>query len=293
MKTSFLYGNYVKNLHDKFIRRLDDIEAEFNFDYGDEFEIAICEILRSFLPQKFGICRGFVVDSKGNTAGDDIIIYDQERFPTLKLVHRNDYARKEKIPIEAVYAYIEAKHNFAINDDPDKCVLRKAIIQCSSVKKICSQRTKTELYQNDPYLTETNRKITQIDWLPTYRNPVLGIIISRHVSNQKEKLTDENEINSLLHAIPLEMNPHFPDLIIAGRHNMLCPAYNTGEKFKSTLFMLTDKNYGADVLTRNDLSYGIGLAHLFAALDWIRLGRMPWSDILNDAKKDDYTPQNF
>ncbi|UCS95037.1 hypothetical protein KZP23_08515 [Echinicola marina] len=137
MKTSFLYGNYVKTLNDKFIRRLEDIEAEFNFDYGDEFEIAICEILRSFLPQKFGICRGFVVDSKGNTAGDDIIIYDQERFPTLKLVHRNDYSRKEKIPIEAVYAYIEAKHNILINDDPNKCVLRKAIAQCTSVKELC------------------------------------------------------------------------------------------------------------------------------------------------------------
>lgn len=293
MKAAFLYGNYVKALNDKFARRLEDIEAEYNFDYGDEFEIAVCEVLRSFLPQKFGICRGFVVDSNGNTAGDDIIIYDQERFPTLKIVDRNDYARKEKIPIEAVYAYIEAKHNIEISDDPDKCVLRKAISQCSTVKALCSQRTKMQLYQNDPYLLETQRKIPPIDWLPTYRNPVLGIIISRHVGYQAKKLTNEKEIHSLLHDIPIEMNPNCPDLIVAGQHNLLCSAYNTGTEIKSTLFMLTEKKYGFDVLTRLNLAFGIGLAHLFAAMDWVRLGRMPWSDILNDAKKDDYTPQNY
>ncbi|UCS95036.1 hypothetical protein KZP23_08510 [Echinicola marina] len=122
---------------------------------------------------------------------------------------------------------------------------------------------------------------------------MLGIIISRHIGYIKNRLTDENEIDSLLNKIPLEMNPHFPELIIAGQHNMLCPAYDTGKEIKSTLFMLTEKRYGVDVVIRNNLSYGIGLAHLFAAIDWIRLGRMPWSDILNDAKKDDYTPQNF
>ncbi|MGD2182757.1 DUF6602 domain-containing protein [Lusitaniella coriacea] len=107
---TFIYNDYVKNLHQAFSRRLDEISAEFNFDLGSEFEIAICEILRSFLPIKYGICRGFVVSAEGCVAGDDIIIFDQERFPILRPNATKAFDKKEKIPIEAVYGYIEAKH---------------------------------------------------------------------------------------------------------------------------------------------------------------------------------------
>lgn len=106
----FAYNNYVIDLNNKFQRRLDDIAADHNFDYGNEFEIAVCEVLREFLPLKYGICRGHVVSFDGNKTGDDIIIYDQERFPTLRLNRRDNFSRKENIPIEAVYAYFEAKH---------------------------------------------------------------------------------------------------------------------------------------------------------------------------------------
>lgn len=59
---------------------------------------------------KYGICRGFVVDRHGNTAGDDIITYDQELYPTLRFFDSdNQFAQKEQIPVEVVYAYIEAK----------------------------------------------------------------------------------------------------------------------------------------------------------------------------------------
>ena len=50
------------------------------------------------------------MDRHGNTAGDDIITYDQELYPTLRFLDSdNQYAQKEQIPVEVVYAYIEAK----------------------------------------------------------------------------------------------------------------------------------------------------------------------------------------
>lgn len=47
----YYYDNYVADLSRKFLSRLEDIKADYNFDLGDEFEIAICEILRTFCQQ--------------------------------------------------------------------------------------------------------------------------------------------------------------------------------------------------------------------------------------------------
>ncbi|WP_396150646.1 DUF6602 domain-containing protein [Flavobacterium sp.] len=71
----YLYDNFIIKLSEKFNRRLEEIETDFNFELGDEFEFAICDILQDLLPTKFGVTRGFVVNKDGVKAGDDIIIY--------------------------------------------------------------------------------------------------------------------------------------------------------------------------------------------------------------------------
>lgn len=38
-------------------------------------------------------------------------------------------------------------------------------------------------------------------------------------------------------------------------------------------------------MNADKLAFGIALANLFAALDWIRLNKMPWIDILNEGLK--------
>ena len=90
----------------------------YSFDYGPEFEIAVCEVLRIALPDRFGVARGYVVSADGSFAGDDIIIYEKARFPTLGLRGKDSYLKKEYIPAEAVYCYIEAKHTLHI-ESPD------------------------------------------------------------------------------------------------------------------------------------------------------------------------------
>jgi len=110
MAKEYWYSDYVKTLSDRFQSNLNTIEAEHGFDYGPEFEVAICKTLRSALPDRYGIARGFVVNAQSVKAGDDIVIFERSRFPTLRLHDRDDYSRKEYIPIEAAYCYIEAKH---------------------------------------------------------------------------------------------------------------------------------------------------------------------------------------
>ncbi|MBF0411045.1 MAG: hypothetical protein HQM10_27140 [Candidatus Riflebacteria bacterium] len=140
----YIYKNYISSLQQAFEKRLDDISVQFNFDLGQEFEVAICEILSGFLPSKFGICRGFAVSAGGVTAGDDIIIYDKERFPTLRTVTNRAFDKKDMVPIEAIYAYIEAKYTLDANN------FIKAVEQIEAVKELCSQREPVSIYQVDP-----------------------------------------------------------------------------------------------------------------------------------------------
>lgn len=69
---------------------------------GSENENAIAEVIREFLPVRFGVeVSGLVIDRHGNTSKQcDIIIYDAERFPK--------YFRKV-FPVELTYGVIEVK----------------------------------------------------------------------------------------------------------------------------------------------------------------------------------------
>ncbi|SDW00058.1 hypothetical protein SAMN05444064_1013 [Pseudomonas syringae] len=101
------YGGYIERLARKVEARLQDIETIYNFDLGDEFEVAICALLEDILPAKYGVCRGFVVAENGDKAGNDLIIYDKMSSPTLRSSISRQFPVKEQIPGDAVYAYIE------------------------------------------------------------------------------------------------------------------------------------------------------------------------------------------
>src|SRR5690348_3133356 len=108
-----IYRNYVRTLSSRFEGMLNSIGAVYGFDYGDEFEFVLLETLRPLLPWQYGVCRGHLITQSGKQAGDDIIIFDRLRFPTLQLRGSGSY-RKEHVPIEAAYAYIEAKHTLVL-----------------------------------------------------------------------------------------------------------------------------------------------------------------------------------
>lgn len=277
-----LYNNYLQKLSDKILRRFDEILIEYNFDYGPEFEIALCRVLREFLPNKYGICRGFVVSFDGKKEGDDIIIFDQEKFPTLRLLQSEDYSIKEQIPIEAVYAYIEAKHSLTEE------AFAKAVNQIIKVKKLCSEREKQKLYQIDPYVDTNLRPPEPILHLPEYRNPIFSMIFSRFgVENKSIDIVKINEfLISELSKLTKEDFTYFPELIIAGNSNFLSTAFIKDGENKPTLFHLAEReNTSYQVIMLESKSFGLAFAHLFACLDWIRLGKMPWENIINETKK--------
>ena len=282
--SKYLYDNYVIDLANKFDKRLDDIRHEYNFDVGPEFEVAICEVLRSFLPQKYGICRGFVVTRFGEKAGDDIIIYDQERFPTLRINSKVDLSTKQFIPIEAVYAYIEAKHTLVFTKNEEEATFTKALKQVMNVKRVISTRDTVQLNSSDPYLLPLGHP-NPVAWLPKIRNPTFCIILARHVAVDKasNKIEDPGEINRILFDLKIDRHVDVPDLVMFGRSNLIRGGIQLAGEKKPCLFFLNDPNSGYDVVKKTDLCFGIGLAQLFACVDWIRLGAMPWNAIIDDA----------
>lgn len=280
----YLYGNYISNLHNRFVSKLEQIEAEHNFELGNEFEVAVCQILRSFLPGKYGVCRGFVVSSDGQKAGDDIIIYDQERFPTLRELKKEDFSRLENIPIEAVYVYIEAKHTLNLFKEVSKCTLPKALDQIRAVKAQLLRREKVLLNSIDPYLN-ISEITTQTDISnPSYRNPPMTIILSRYVAVDGIRTTNPETIETELIRRPFNPDLLCPDLIIAGSNVFAASGIKTKNGYKGQLIYepTTESVYFSRKM--KEITFGIFLARIGYAVDWIRLGKMPWADILNNVQ---------
>ena len=296
----FVYNDIIKNISQEFERSISHISAVYNYDYGVEFEISVCKFLRRFLPLKYGICRGFVVDRYGNTAGDDIIIYDQELYPTLRfLTPDNQFAQKEQIPVEAVYAYIETKYTLNPNS------LKKAVQQVGNVKKLCYSRsgvikgiTKKGCHIfNNPYSRANG-------WNPIITNPIYGMILSANcVGIDGQKATTGaaskkfllNELQNELTADILKLQHFCFDSIIAGKSTTaFCGHYMFDKEGHKMDGILLTKFYTGihpescyQVNTHENLAFGLSIAHLMMALNYIHLGNMPWEMIFNTAKMPD------
>lgn len=279
----YLYKDYAKNLHNSFVRRLDEISAEFNFDLGPEFEIAICEILSSFLPSKYGVCRGFAVTAEGSTAGDDIIIYDKDRFPTLRAATNRAFDKKDMVPIEAIYAYIEAKHTLNAES------FKKSVEQVQLVKQLCSQRESVGIYQIDPHVENRKHLPYPVLHWPSHRNPIFGMILSRYSTglDGKTRASTSGEVDAFLRAQLrcMTLSPYAPDIVVAGADNFLSPAHrNEDGSNLPSLYYIPEITTGYQVLENPGIAFGAALAQLAGAIDWARLGRMPWIRIVNDTR---------
>lgn len=93
---------------------------------GDEAELNWIGLLRTYLPERYTVDSGFVVDHKGNISEQiDIIIYDRHFTPFIFRGENVVY-----IPAEGVYAVFEVKPHF------DKKYYEYAIKKLKSVKAL-------------------------------------------------------------------------------------------------------------------------------------------------------------
>lgn len=279
--TLLLYDNYVQNIAKSFDNALSEIETVHNFEYGAEFEVIICKVLRSILPHKFGICRGYAVNQHGDVAGDDIIIYDRFSFPTMRRFG-DDYTLKEKVPIEAVFAYIEAKHTISL-DQNEGSSFDKAIDQIANVKKLCDQRT------------STMRSKEKIGW-PDKLNPIYSSIFACQASKKKNSKNTIIESSEEIYKYLENCTCDFADFVVVGKSNIIFPTLNETleEEIQDVKAIVGSPFFVPDVCKYShkiikNLAFGIAIIHLLWALENIELDPMPWSIILSDSIN---TPQS-
>ncbi|GAA2983303.1 hypothetical protein JOD63_000697 [Microbacterium terrae] len=73
---------------------------------GDDYEANWARVLREFLPARYGIAKGQVMDSQGGISDQiDLLIYDAQYTPLLARTANGDLF----VPAEAVYAAFEVK----------------------------------------------------------------------------------------------------------------------------------------------------------------------------------------
>jgi hypothetical protein len=260
------YNGYIQRLSKKIIARLNDIEAVYNFDLGDEFEIAMCQLLSSILPERYGVCRGFVVNEEGDTAGDDLIIYDRLSCPLLRPTNTIDFTIIQQVPIEAVYAYLECK-----NSIENENVFTKALSQAKNVKKAILQRTPKEnpRFEKDGPIHNGRPR----DWPRSYpkrKNQPFCAVVSRHSSG--------------FFPSEVECDPLNPDLLILGPDYTATQTINLGpDGIKSAIFY--DEDHWASLALESvpGDAFGVGIITLLHALNWIELLPMQWAGALNRA----------
>ena len=268
---SNLYGKYLNELSQAYEESLRKIRTNHNFEHGPEFEIAICDTLRLILPDKYGICRGYVVDSAGNLAGDDIIIYDRIRFPTIRLEEEERFDRKQQIPIEAALVYIEAKNTLFLTDGGGQS-LEKAVKQVSDVKELVAKREPVKVgvakQQNHPKI----------------RNPMMGIVIANNVKDKQgnENLSDQDIVKGLNGNKRIAKGIIGPDIIVAGSNVITLPfSKKTNNKYEMSFpFSLQDTLLVSNITP--GVAFGTMIAAILLSMEWVVLGPIPWPSVIAD-----------
>jgi hypothetical protein len=73
-----------------------------------------------------------------------------------------------------------------------------------------------------------------------------------------------------------------PDLIVLGESNVIVPVLPNGKsgefRLRSPFFISGKSTYY--FRTVQNIAFGVALASMMEALDWIQLGAMPWRNIL-------------
>lgn len=280
-----VYKDYLRTIGNKFESLFGEIKTDYGFDAGDEFEIALCKALKFILPEQYGVCRGTVFTIDGRTCGDDVILFDKQKFPTLRLLEDNQYAQKQHIPIEAVVAYIEAKNTIVLEDGHSNS-LDKAISQCTAIKKLGRKNYPLALhhdgvFDDEPWYIQMTRKNSDGSTntkYPLIRNPFYTCIFARGVREKPNtEILESKKARELLSGRHLVSEGKCPDLIIFDHNLMAIPFVEGG--FASSFYMELPKASTFQLFIKDRLSWGIGISLMFNAFENIRLGAIDWKEV--------------
>lgn len=271
-----MYKDYIDRISKNAINHFDEIDPEWNFDQGHEFEIALGNILNKLLPDKYGICRGFVTQKDDKTAGDDLIIYDKLKSPLLRPSNDLLFTRKEYVPIESTYIYIEAKNTIEISDASKSTYIGKAIEQTKNIKRL-EREDRDRMQFVDGFELGGGFSIENCQDCPQILNPMFTIVFSRGLRENGELVKNTVEI---LDKIPeLELDEFTPDLLVLGKDIVIIPRLLKDNTWHSPFYLNGISKMKIERIENK--AYGFGFISIMEALKEIILNQLPYGEILD------------
>jgi hypothetical protein len=273
-----LYNNWLGKLAERFQAEFDAIMTVHNFEYGDEFEIALCKVLKTILPRRASVCRGYVVAQDGTLAGDDIIVFDSSRFPVLRAIGK-DLSQKEQVPAEAVLAYIEAKHTLYVHGNSGQS-LEKATGQTTAVKSL--SRTPLE-HRHLITGLDLGAQVIPPPTYPKIKNPWYTAIWSR----KSDWPGTERTISPT--ALAATESRLRPDVIVTDQ-GCLLPMFikqDSGTslpRMEIRPFLCPETSHVWCDL--KEITLGLAAVHLLSAIEWIVLSEIPWNPMMSSCVRD-------
>lgn len=107
--TESILPNLLKGFNENILNiiKLGRLTAHHPTERGDAAEKAWLDLLRTYLPERYKVSKGFVVDSNGRKSEQiDLIIFDRQYTPFIFKLSDLEY-----IPAEGVYAALEVKQS--------------------------------------------------------------------------------------------------------------------------------------------------------------------------------------
>lgn len=211
-------------------------EDSVKIDHGFVAEDLVRSLLESFLPRRFGVCKGYIITHSLEYSGDleewDVIIYDALESPVLFSRQTTDGAargERRAIPVEYVRGVLEVKAS--LNPQSAKLVAKKL----SKLRHFIGTDEVTEYprFLCDPFVSAAVFFETQVRNLSEYRKaldnlcvlyqkkpkvPFMGGIILRSKTNAS-------------HSGYLELTTSEQPILIADVHEMSNSFEYTDSKF--------------------------------------------------------------
>ena len=187
----------------------------------------------------------------------------------MRSTQANNFSIKEQIPVEAVYAYIECKHSIDTEETLDK-----ALQQVRKVKEFMMARfpKANEHYEEAGPIYQGRVQ----DWpriYPKLKNQPFAVVFAR---KSAESFTFNGKVAK-----------NDPDLIVLGANKIVTQSVALGaDGIKGSLFL--DEKHWATFRTESafEQAFGVFVLHVLAAINWIELVPIDWTDLLNNAYLD-------
>jgi hypothetical protein len=113
---------------------------------------------------------------------------------------------------------------------------------------------------------------------------MFAAVLARRVRVGGRVIDGPAEVHSTLLAAEVPQGAHTPDLIVAGRSNVIIPVCRdaeTGAFVVSGFYLDGQSTYVR--YRAPGVALAVGLCCLLWAIDWVQLDRMPWQRILANA----------